>query len=124
MNSNSLNTVLSYYQAGTKHQFKDMAKYLHPSVQFISPAGKLEGKSAFLEAAVGFFKMVESLDIRASFGDGNQVMLAYTAHFPSPIGPFLAAALITLEESLIRKMEFFYDPRPLLSDREKIFAES
>ncbi|MBS0634253.1 MAG: nuclear transport factor 2 family protein [Verrucomicrobia bacterium] len=124
MSSNSLNTVLSYYQAGTGHQFKEMAKYLHPNVQFISPAGQLDGKPAFLEAAVGFFKMVESLDIRASFGNGNQVMLAYTAHFPSPVGPFPAAALITLEEGLIRRMEFFYDPRPILSDREKIFAES
>lgn len=120
MNSNSLNTVLSYYQAGTKHQFKEMAEYLHPNVQFISPAGKLDGKPAFIKAATGFFKMVESLDIRASFGDENRAMLAYTAHFPSPIGPFPAAALITLEDGFIRKMEFFYDPRPILSDSEKI----
>lgn len=124
MNSNSLNTVLSYYKAGTNHRFTEMAEYLHQDVQFLSPAGTLEGKTAFLEAAMGFFKMVQSLDIRASFCNGNQVMLAYTAHFPAPIGPFPAAALITLEESVIKKMEFFYDPRPILSDREKIFTKA
>lgn len=123
MASNSLNTVLNYYSAGSKHQFTEMAQYLHPNVQFMSPAGQLDGKPAFLQAATGFFNMVQSLDIRASFGDANQVMLAYTAHFPAPIGPFPAAALITLEDGLIRKMEFFYDPRPLLSDRDQIFAE-
>ncbi len=43
------------------------------------------------------------------------------AYFPEPVGKFPTAVLITFEDELMKVMELFYDPRPILPKQDKIF---
>ncbi len=117
MKQNSATYVEEYYKAGLKQNFTEMAKFLHPEVQFSAPLAQLNGREAVVEAAKGFFGFLKSIDFRSSFSSDNEAMLIYDAFFPEPIGRFPAALFVTFEDGLMRKMELFYDPRPLLANR-------
>ena len=112
MNKNNVAIAEAYYTAMGEKNVVDMEQYLHPDVQFIGPLAEMRGKEAVLEAVkrlIAFFKI---LTIRATFGSGDQTMLAYDLDFSSPIGNCPAAALLTFQEGLILKIELFFDGRP------------
>lgn len=122
-NNKNVAAVEQYYQALARKDLTEMGKYLHPDVEFISPLATLQGKKAYLEAAVAFAQALRSLTIRAIFGKEEQVMVAYEVLFPEPIGNFPTAGLITFEDGLMKRLEFFYDPRPLLKQKDEIFSK-
>ena len=102
----------SYYKAMGNKDLEGIAKYLHPDVQFIAPLAKMTEKDAVLEAAKKFFSLFNTLEIRAKFGSADQAMLVYDLNCPAPIGIFRAAALMTLKDDLIVRIELFFDTRP------------
>jgi hypothetical protein len=66
-----------------------------------------------------FFK---SITIRAKFGSGDEVMLAYDFDFLAPINILHAAVLMQFREGLIAKIELFFDGRPFDKKKEEIFS--
>ena len=108
----NLAIVENYYKLFAKKNIEAMAKYLHPDVQFTAPLAKIVGKDLFLKAARKLASLFNTLTIRAKFSTGDQVMLAYDFDFPGPIGKIPTAALLTMQDGLITKIELFYDARP------------
>jgi hypothetical protein len=107
MNMNNIEIARAYYAAMVAKNFDEMAKYLHPDVQLLSPFGKTIGKQAILDSARKSTPL--SISIRASFGSQDQVMLVYDWEFNEPIGMLRAAALITFKDGLIVNNELFFD---------------
>ncbi len=112
MNQSNIAIAKAFYTAMGEKKIGEMEKYLHPDVQFSAPLAKLEGKEAYLEALKNFTAFFKTLAIRATFGEGNQAMVVYDADCPAPIGHLPSAALMTLSEGRIIKIELFYDARP------------
>jgi ketosteroid isomerase-like protein len=122
--NNNMAVAEKYYAALARKDLTEMAQYLHPDVEFISPLATLQGKQAYLKAAKGFAEAIVTITVRGIFGDDNQVMMAYDTLFPEPIGHFATASLITFEDGLMRKLEFFYDSRPLVNKhKDQIFEK-
>ncbi len=115
--------VRDYYAAGLDKNFIEMERYLHPDVRFIAPLATLNGKEDVVNAAKGFFTIVKTMDFRSCFSQDDKVMIAYDAIFPEPIGRLPSALLCSFENGLMKTMELFYDPRPILSNQDKIFKK-
>ncbi|MDB6081062.1 MAG: hypothetical protein JWO53_334 [Chlamydiia bacterium] len=124
MSEKNVATAVAYYQAMGSQDLTTMEKCLHPEVQFIGPMAEMKGKEAVLEAAKRFCSMITKVTIRAQFGSNDQAMLAYDMDCPAPIGIFRAATLMTFKDSLIVRLELFYDARPFEKKKEEIFSTS
>jgi hypothetical protein len=51
-------------------------------------------------------------------------MFAYDMVVPAPIGKFRAAVLMEFTESLISKIELFYDASPFQEKKNEIFEDN
>lgn len=111
-NEKNLTTAINYYSAMCKKDFDTMINYLHDDVHFISPLGELRGKDAVSFAAKNFAGMLQDMQIKSQFANGNQIMLTYDVILHEPIGKFRSATLMEFTDQLISKIELFYDARP------------
>lgn len=112
MNNTTHEIALNYYTAMSNKNISDLEKYLHPDVQFLAPLARVSGKNKFVENVKGFASFFSSIEIRSVLGSDDQAVVVYDVKCPSPIGSISTAALLTLEEELITKIELFYDARP------------
>jgi hypothetical protein len=101
-----------YYRAFNDKDLAGIARHLHADVQFVAPMGESSGKGAVLEAAKRLLGVMKRIEIRAKFGSGDQVMLAYDLTYGEPVALCRAAALISFKDGLIARLELFYDARP------------
>jgi hypothetical protein len=111
----------AYYTSVGEKNIEALEKYLHADVQFIGPLEKKEGKKAVLEATKNFAAMIKDIKIRAKFSSDEQTMLVYDADFPAPIGNVRGASLMTFQNSLVIKIELFYDSHLVTQVKDKIF---
>lgn len=102
----------AYYHAMNAKDVPQLATHLHPQVTLIGPLAQLSGKEAVVEAAQKATAFFKHITIRATFGSGDQAMVAYDWEFPAPIGTLRAAALLTIKDNLIYRIELFFDARP------------
>src|SRR5262245_4853869 len=103
----------AYYTAMGNRDIAGLERLLDPDVQFLGPMAEMVGKQRVLEAAKKIFLLpFNQLNIRAKFGEGDQVALVYDLHFPPPIGISRATSLISFKNGLISRIELFYDGRP------------
>ena len=112
MSEKNIASAVAYYQAINNKDLAAMEKYLHSEVRLIGPLADLKGKDAVLGSVKHLLTAFNKLTIRAQFGAGEQVMLAYDMDFPAPIGIARAAVLFTFQDSLIIRYELFFDARP------------
>jgi hypothetical protein len=106
-------TAEAYYKAFFDDKDPDrLARYLDPEVRFIGPLAELSGRAAVVDGARRLMPQVQSHAIRARFGAGDQVMLAYDLQCVAPVGLLRTAALMTFQQGLIARIELFFDARP------------
>lgn len=102
----------AYYKAHNDKDLKAIARHLCPDVQLVAPMWEASGREAVLEAAKRFLTIIDSVEIRARFESGDQVMLAYDLNYGKPAAICRTAVLMTFTEGLIARLELFYDTRP------------
>jgi len=113
MTTDTIAIAQAYYTAMGEKNIPNVEKYLHPHVQFTSPFYALiKGKEGVLEAVKGFTNAFKSLTIRAKFDSGDQAMIVYDIDCPMLNKTISSAALMTLQDDLIVKIELFFDPSP------------
>jgi hypothetical protein len=103
----------AYYKAFFEDKDPDrLARHLDPEVRFIGPLADLSGRAAVIDGARRLMPQVESYQVRARFGAGDEVMLAYDLRCAPPVGLLRTAALLTFAQGLIVRIELFFDARP------------
>ena len=112
MSEKNIASAVAYYQAMNNKDISAVEKYLHPEVRLIGPLADISGKEGVLNSIKYLIAAFNKLTIRAQFGAGEQVMLAYDIDFPAPIGISRAAVLLTFQDGLIIRYELFFDARP------------
>jgi hypothetical protein len=112
MTDQNITFAEAYYKAYNDKDLKAIARHLCPDVQLVAPMGESSGREAVLEAAKRFLTIINSVEIRARFGSGDQVMLAYDLNYGKPAAICRTAVLMTFKEGLIARLELFYDARP------------
>jgi hypothetical protein len=119
--TDNLSLAESYYNAMLAKDFDKMASYLHDNVHFIGPLAEMHGKDAVVTAAKNFGGILQDIQIKSRFADGDQIMFAYDMVVPAPIGKFRAAVLMEFKARLISKIELFYDASPFQEKKSEIF---
>lgn len=119
--TDNLSLAESYYNAMLAKDFEKMASYLHDNVHFIGPLAEMQGKEPIFTAAKNFGGILQDIQIRSRFADGDQIMFAYDMVVPAPIGKFRAAVLMEFTDRLISKIELFYDASPFQEKKSEIF---
>ena len=120
---NNLKVAENYYNSMLAKDFDKMAGYLHDNVHFIGPLAEMHGKDAVVTAAKNFGGILQDIQIRSRFADGDQVMFAYDMVAPAPIGKFRAAVLMEFTDRIISKIELFYDASPFEEKKSEIFSQ-
>jgi hypothetical protein len=123
MTKNNIDLAMAYYQAMNERNFTGVEKYLDSNVRFTTPLADLTGKEAVVSAIKGFMTVAKKVAINASFGNGDQVMLAYEVDFPAPIGTIPSATLMTFKDGFITRIQLFYDARPFETKKDEIFKK-
>lgn len=108
----SLNTAVAYYEAMNAKNLPEIKKHLHPDVVFIGPFGEKYGREAVFDAASFFTNFINGVRVLSKFSSGDQAMLVFEYNCPPPVGIVKTAGLITVKDSLVSRIELFFDPRP------------
>ena len=108
-NDGNLAIAEAYYNHMLKKNFDAMEQCLHPDVHFISPLAEMSGRGDVAKSARNLSNILASIEIRAKFSSGNQIMFAYDFMFPQPIGKLRSAVLMEFKDNLISKIELFFD---------------
>ena len=121
--TDNLNLAENYYNAMLAKDFDKMASYLHDNVHFIGPLAEMHGKEPIVAAAKNFGVILQDIQIRSRFADGDQIMLTYDMFVLAPIDKFRAAVLMEFKGRLISKIELFYDASPFQEKKSDIFED-
>lgn len=109
MATTNLERAEEYYKWIGEKNKEDIKKYLDSDVEFYGPLSTLKGREVVLEATGNFMNTFKSLEIRTKFGAGDQAMIVYDVDIPDISKNFPGASLLTFRNSLIVKIELFFD---------------
>lgn len=112
MLKNNIAIAEGYYAAVNNKSLSDVEQYLHPHAELVSPLSRIKGKESVLNAVKGYMTIFNTLSVDIACGSGDRVLLVYNLDCPAPIGSARAAVLIEIQDSLIARIELFFDPRP------------
>lgn len=112
MNKNNVAIAKEYCNFMREKNLEKVATYLHPDVEFLGPLSEVKGKEKYCETLIGFMDFFKNYDVRAICGAEDQVMIAYDVEFFEPAVTTRTAALLTIQDNLIQRIELFFDARP------------
>ena len=112
MIKNNVKIAKEYCTFMGEKNLEKIATYLHPDVEFLGPLSEVKGKEKYCETLIGFMSFFKNYHVRAICASEDQVMLAYDVEFFEPAITTRTAALLTIQEGLIVRIELFFDARP------------
>ena len=101
-----------YLDAWARKDAERIGAFLHPDVTFVGPVLQTRGRDAVLAAAERMFPMLQRLEVRALFAEGDRALAAYDFVCAEPIGLCRTAELIGFDGDRISSIELFFDARP------------
>jgi hypothetical protein len=109
VNEKNRTIAQAYYTAMSNKDVAKLAQYAHPDVQFVGPLSKTTGKEALIDSVTKFMAFFKKLTIRSTFASDNQAVVLYDVEFPAPLEPLASAAVLTIENGLVTKVELIFD---------------
>jgi ketosteroid isomerase-like protein len=119
--SPALRTALAYFQAWTSHDLDQAMGYLADDIICDAPAGRLEGRDAYLAFMRPFAQILTGSALIAAFGDDQTAVIVYdTATVPVASAP--AAECVTVAQGRITYNRFIFDRVPFDAARRAASA--
>jgi hypothetical protein len=105
--------VLSnYLQAWRQLDIEAILVCAHADIHFKAPNAETNGAQAYRQSTARFLSILERVETRASFIDGEQAMIAWDFTCRGPIGACPTAELVRFDAGLVRSSEIYFDVRP------------
>ena len=115
--SPALRTALAYYHAWTSHDLDGAMQYIADDIICDAPAGRLEGREAYLGFMSPFVQILTGSALIAAFGDDKTAVVVYdTATVPVASAP--AAECVTVADGKIAYSRFIFDRAPFDAARQ------
>jgi ketosteroid isomerase-like protein len=109
--SPALRTALAYFEAWTSHDLDKALEYIADDIVCDAPAGRLEGREAYLGFMGPFVRILTGSELIAAFGDEKTAVVVYdTATVPVASAP--AAECVTVVDGKITRSRFIFDRTP------------
>lgn len=122
MKTSNVMRAEKYYTLVGEKNIEGIKQYLHPDAELHSPLATLKGKENVVQATRNYMNMIESLRIRAKFGEGDQAVIIYDVDIPGIAKNFPAAVLLSFRNELIIKIELFYASHYFVEKKKEIFS--
>ena len=115
--SPALRTALAYFHAWTSHDLDKAMEYIAEGIVCDAPAGRLEGREAYLGFMRPFVQILTGSELIAAFGDEKTAVVVYdTATVPVASAP--AAECVTVADGMITRSRFIFNRAPFDAARQ------
>jgi len=104
--------VQSFMGAMGKGDFAEARRYLHDNLSFRGPIDTFDKPEPYLQALGKLHKMVERVDMKKMFVDGNDVCLLYDLVTNTPAGTSFVCEWMQVRGDKIASIRVVFDARP------------
>jgi ketosteroid isomerase-like protein len=115
--SPALRTALAYYHAWTSHDLDEAMQYIADDIVCDAPAGRLDGREAYLGFMRPFVQILTGSALIAAFGDDTTAVVVYDTE-TVPVATAPAAECITVTDGKITYNRFIFDRAPFDAARQ------
>jgi ketosteroid isomerase-like protein len=115
--SPALRTALAYFEAWTSHDLDKAMEYIAADVVCDAPAGRLEGREAYLGFMRPFVQILTGSAMIAAFGDDKTAVVVYDTE-TVPVASAPAAECVTVADGKITYSRFIFDRAPFNAARQ------
>ncbi|MGD0244012.1 MAG: nuclear transport factor 2 family protein [Streptosporangiaceae bacterium] len=113
----ALRTALAYFQAWTSHDLDRALEYIADDIVCDAPAGRLEGREAYLGFMRPFVQILTGSELIAAFGDEKTAVIVYDTE-TVPVASAPAAECVTVTDGKITYNRFIFDQTPFAAARQ------
>ncbi len=110
--ANAAEIVQSFKQALGKGDVAAARKLLHDNLSFRGPIDAFDKPEPYLEALAKLHPIVERIDVKKLFVDGNDVCMLYDMVTRTPAGTAFIAEWIQVKGDKIAAIRTVFDARP------------
>jgi len=110
--ANANKIVGDYKQAMGKGDFAAARKLLHDDLSFEGPIERFSSPEPYLEALKKLHHIVQRVDVRKMFSDGNDVCILYDMVTNTPAGTAFIAEWYQVRGDKIAAIRVVFDARP------------
>ena len=110
--ANAGQVVQGFMSVIGKGDFASARKFLHDNLSFRGPIDSFEKPEPYLQAMEKLNKMVERVDMRKMFIDGNDVCLLYDLVTKTPVGTAFVCEWYKVKGEKIGEIRTLFDARP------------
>jgi SnoaL-like domain len=105
--------VTTYQQALGNGDWKAARSHLKDNLEFHGPLDTFHKADDYIAALQRLGPMVESVDIKKMFADGNDVAVFCEFHFKPPMPTMNVVEWYTVGDDKIARIQVVFDPRPM-----------
>src|SRR5215471_2016386 len=110
--ANAGKIVNDYQQAMGKGDFNAARKLLHDNLSFHGPIDTFNSPEPYLESLKKLHHIVQRIDVKKIFADGNDVCLLYDMVTNTPVGTAFIAEWYQVKGDKISEIRVVFDARP------------
>ena len=115
--SQALRTALAYHEAWTSHDLDRAMNYIADDIVCDAPAGRLEGRGAYLSLMSPFVQILTGSTLIAAFCDDETAVVVYDTQ-TVPVASAPAAECVTVTNGKITHNRFIFDRVPFDAARQ------
>jgi hypothetical protein len=104
--------AVEYNRAFGEGRLDDVAKMLHPDVEFDGTANPTHGREAYMRGLPRLVSVLERNDLKDVIVDGDKAFILYDFITDTPAGAVLSGELVTFDaDGLITRITLLFDHR-------------
>lgn len=107
-----IQVVKDFYAGFAQKDLAAVGKRLHPDLFFQGPFDIFHSSAPYLEAIGRLHQIVQRVDIKKIFADGNDVCALWELEAPAPIGTCFVAEWLKVKGDKIASIRAVFDARP------------
>jgi predicted SnoaL-like aldol condensation-catalyzing enzyme len=110
--ANASKIVSDYQQALSKGDFAAARKFLHDHLSFHGPIETFNSAEPYLESLKKLHHIIQRIDLKKTFADGNDVCVLYDMVTNTPAGTAFIAEWYQVKGEKIAEIRVVFDARP------------
>jgi ketosteroid isomerase-like protein len=114
----AIGIVERYHAAWKAHDFDTARSLLHDDLSFTGPFDTFDRADDLIDAIRGLARIVEDVQVRKTFSDGDDVCLLFDMVTRTPAGTQPIAEWYHVRDGRIDSLRAYFDARPFAALRE------
>jgi hypothetical protein len=105
--------VTSYQTAMGKGDWKGARAHLADNLEFQGPLDTFHKADDYIAALQRLYPMVQNVDVKRVFAEGNDVVVLCDLHFKPPMPTMYVVEWYGVSGEKISRVQVVFDPRPM-----------